>query len=134
LIFRSPAGGDANPSFALRVGDDDEPPGLLVDAGGGERGGGDGGLDQLEGNGPGGEQAHRAPLANSLEELERGPAGSAEQLFGDRHPLHVAGAFVNPADLGVAVELLDRVVSGEADSAENLDGEAGHLLGNPGAE
>ena len=40
------------------------------------------------------------------------------------------GAFVDAADLGVAVEFLDRVVLGEADAAEDLDRARGGVLGH----
>ena len=40
--------------------------------------------------------------------------GSPRQLFGDGKPLHVAGAFIDTTDLGVAIELLHRIVLGEA--------------------
>ena len=54
----------------------------------------------------------------------------SEQLLGDGQSLHVAGALVDPADLGVAVQLFDRVVLGKADAAEDLDGSRGHLFGD----
>ena len=47
----------------------------------------------------------------------------AENLFGDGLQLQVGRAFVDLADLGVAVQLLDRIVLHEAVAAEQVDGE-----------
>jgi len=44
----------------------------------------------------------------------------AQDLFGDGQLLNVRRAFVNPADLRVAIELLHRIILGEADASENL--------------
>jgi hypothetical protein len=54
------------------------------------------------------------------------------QQLRDRLQLHVAGAFVDLADLGVAIEFLDGVVFGEADAAEELDCERGAAFGDLG--
>ena len=51
-----------------------------------------------------------------------------QQFLGDRQQLHVAGAFVDAADLDVAVELLHRIVPGNAHAAEHLDGLRSHLF------
>jgi hypothetical protein len=50
------------------------------------------------------------------------------QVLGDGLQLHVAGAFVDRADLAVAVELLHRVLAGEAVAAEQVDAGAGDAL------
>src|ERR1700676_4088441 len=44
----------------------------------------------------------------------------AKNLLGDGQLLHVAGAFVNPANLGVAIKLLYRIVFRESDAAEDF--------------
>ena len=46
---------------------------------------------------------------------------AAEQLLCNRLKLHVTGAFVNCADLGVAVELFDRALFREADATEDVE-------------
>ena len=45
------------------------------------------------------------------------------QVFGDGDELHVAGALVDLADFGVAIVLFGGVFAGEADAAEELEGE-----------
>ena len=52
----------------------------------------------------------------------------------DSRELHEACAFVDLADLGVAVELLDGVVLYEAGAAEDFDGERRYALGYLGGE
>ena len=47
---------------------------------------------------------------------------SSQQLFRDRHLLHIAGSLVNPPDLGVAIQLLHRIIFRESDAAENFYG------------
>src|SRR5580700_1057579 len=48
------------------------------------------------------------------------PGLLGQDLFGDGQLLYVGGAFVNPADFGVAIELLYRIILGETHPAENL--------------
>src|SRR4051812_33133622 len=57
---------------------------------------------------------------------------AAKQLLGDRDQLDVARSLVDPADLRIAVQLLHRILPGHANSAKNLDGLRGHLLGHLG--
>jgi hypothetical protein len=47
---------------------------------------------------------------------------AAEKLFRDRELLHIAGAFVDSSDFGIAIELLDGVIFRETDAAEHFDG------------
>ena len=57
------------------------------------------------------------------------PAQSHD-LLGDRLQLQVGRAFVDLADLRVAVELLDRIVLHEAVAAEQVDRQRGDALGD----
>lgn len=61
-------GGFADLAFEGGVGDEDEAPGLLVGAGGGAGGGFDGGLEDVDGDGVGGEVADAAAGADGFEE------------------------------------------------------------------
>jgi len=53
-----------------------------------------------------------------------------QNQLGDRAELHVAGAFVDLADLGVAIVLLHRIVLGEAVAAVDLDRQRRYALGH----
>lgn len=55
-----------------------------------------------------------------------------QNFFGNRNTLHIAGAFVDSADFGVAVEFFDGALLGEADAAEDFDGLAGDIFGDQG--
>lgn len=67
-------GGFADLAFEVGVGDEDEAPGLLVGAGGGLGCGGDGGFDDVEGDGVRGEVADATAGAEEAEKRERPPA------------------------------------------------------------
>src|ERR1019366_5816175 len=53
-----------------------------------------------------------------------------QQFLRDRHELDVAGSFVDAPDLGIAIELLDGVILGDADPATDFDGFRRHLFRN----
>lgn len=55
-----------------------------------------------------------------------------QNFFGNRNALHIAGAFVDSADFGVAVEFFDGALLGEADAAEDFNGLAGDVFGDQG--
>src|ERR1700722_12707002 len=58
-------------------------------------------------------------------------AGSLPQnSLRDGQPLHGAGAFIDSADFGIAVQLFDRVILSESHAAEDLDGSRGYSLGH----
>ncbi len=57
--------------------------------------------------------------------LVKGFDSASDGELGDGGELHEGGAFVDLADLGVAVELFDGVVLDEAGAAEDFDGEGG---------
>jgi phosphoenolpyruvate carboxylase len=61
-------------------------------------------------------------------------AVAAEHQLGNGGQLHIRCAFVDLADLGVAVILLDRVVLHKAVAAKDLHGVAGNPLGYLGGE
>src|SRR6185436_18105833 len=56
--------------------------------------------------------------------------GSAEDLLGDRLELQVRRAFVDLPDLGVAIELLHRVVLHETVAAKEVDRQRRRALGH----
>src|SRR5260370_42576707 len=58
----------------------------------------------------------------------------AKQLPGDGDELNVTRPFINPADLGVPVQLFHRTLLGDADAAEHLDGSGSYFLGDLRAE
>src|SRR5258706_14264126 len=58
----------------------------------------------------------------------------AQKLLGDGRPLHVAGALVDSADLGVPIQFFDRIIAGKADAAEYFYCARGHPLGHFGGE
>src|SRR5690606_31913319 len=62
------------------------------------------------------------------------PTEAAADLLGDGGELHVAGALVDFADLGISVELLHRVLADETDAAEQVDGRGGGALRDLGGE
>src|SRR5687767_8998878 len=78
------------------------------------------------------------PSAQRFSSRERSSRSAAsayallQQFLGDRLELHVRRAFVDLADLGVAVELLRREVLGEAGAAEDLERERRRVLGDLG--
>ena len=93
--------------------------------------GADGGVDQVAQRRPqvaDGVAADRALLRRSS---ATGHAGLAQQRAADDHPLHLAGALVEPEEPGVAVEPLDRRRPQVAQAAVHLhgpvDGAADHL-------
>src|SRR5271170_4303635 len=61
----------------------------------------------------------RIPLSSSFDGCSSSPGSRCflgfEQLLRDGHPLHIAGPLVNPSDLGVPIELLHGIISGEPD-------------------
>ena len=54
----------------------------------------------------------------------------AEDLFGDGLKLHVRGALVDLADLGISIEFLHRIILHEAIAAEQIDRERRHPFGD----
>jgi len=62
---------------------------------------------------------HRDP-PDPTEQNEKGLL-TAEQKFGNGCELHVGGAFVNLADLGVAPVFFDGIIFGEAVAAVDFD-------------
>src|SRR5204862_3443892 len=57
-----------------------------------------------------------------------------EDLFGDHEPLDLRGPFVDLEQLGVAHQLLDRVLLDVAVAAEDLDGVGRHFHRRVGCE
>src|SRR5216683_2649068 len=53
-----------------------------------------------------------------------------KHLLGDGDSLHVAGAFIDPADFGVTIQLFDRIVLGKSDAAQYFDGLRCRALGH----
>src|ERR1700722_8610891 len=59
------------------------------------------------------------------------PAGTlCQDLLRDGQLLHIGGAFIDPADFGVAIQLLHWIILGEAYAAEDFHRLRGSVLGH----
>src|SRR5260370_7672116 len=60
-------------------------------------------------------------IRNSFYPDECKLAPVSKHLLGDGASLHVAGAFIDPADFGVTIQLFDRIVLGKSAPAHYFD-------------